>query len=128
MRCIEIYLDRKSVSQLGSILRKGKRRGAFRTVKSFLDVKQVCRCKEEKTKTYVSICIFSLLIARLFEKAVKDVMTASSISEMLSELKAIPVKVPEGMITLRSESENARRILEGMNIPYQGRIVESVPT
>ncbi len=62
------------------------------------------------------------------EKACEEKMTISAISDMLSELKAIPVRIPEGTITLRSESENARKILDKMDIPYPGRIVDSVPT
>jgi hypothetical protein len=70
----------------------------------------------------------SLLIARLFEKSMNNEMTVSVISDMLSELKAIPVRTADGIITLRSESENARYILEKMKIPYPGKILSSVPT
>ena len=51
-----------------------------------------------------------------------------TISDMLSELKAIPIKTADGIITLRSESDNARNILEKMKIPYPGKILSSVPT
>ncbi|MHB1440951.1 MAG: hypothetical protein ACYCSO_10345, partial [Cuniculiplasma sp.] len=74
------------------------------------------------------VCVLSLLIARLFEKSMNDEMTVSVISDMLSELKAIPVKTADGIITLRSESENARNILDKMKIPYPGKILNSVPT
>ncbi|MGC8516106.1 MAG: hypothetical protein ACP5OC_08245 [Thermoplasmata archaeon] len=47
---------------------------------------------------------------------------------MLSELKAIPVRTDEGVITLRSGSENARKILDQMKIPYPGKVLSSVPT
>ena len=55
-------------------------------------------------------------------------MTISSIGDALSELKAIPVKLPEGEIILRSESEKARKILDSLKIPYPGRILDTVPT
>ncbi|HIH59734.1 MAG TPA: hypothetical protein HA289_00890, partial [Ferroplasma sp.] len=44
------------------------------------------------------------------------------------ELKAIPVRTADGIITLRSESENARKILDKMKIPYPGKIVENTLT
>ena len=55
-------------------------------------------------------------------------MTISSIGDALSELKAIPVKLPEGEIILRSESEKARKILDSLKILYPGRILDTVPT
>ena len=83
---------------------------------------------KERTQTNTWPLILFPLMARPFERATKDEMTISTISDVLSELKAIPVKTGEGIITLRSESENARKILDRMNIPYSGRIVDSVPT
>ena len=68
------------------------------------------------------------LLSRLLEKAMNDEMTIASISDKLSELKALPVKVSGGIITIRTESENARRVLERMNIPYPGRVLESLIT
>lgn len=59
-------------------------------------------------EAHVFVAVLSFLLARLFEKPLTDEMTISKISDLLSELRAIPVKVLEGMITLRSESENAR--------------------
>ncbi|MHB1440993.1 MAG: IS1634 family transposase [Cuniculiplasma sp.] len=101
---------------------------SFRTIKSFLDIRPVNHRKEERIEAHVFVCVLSLLIARLFEKSMNDEMTVSVISDMLSELKAIPVKTADGIITLRSESENARNILEKMKIPYPGKILNSVPT
>ncbi len=45
-----------------------------------------------------------------------------------SEQKTIPVRTEDGLITLRSESKNARKILDKMKIPYPGKILSSVPT
>lgn len=67
-------------------------------------------------------------IGDLMEKGVNDEMTIASISGNLSELKATPVRVPEGVITLRTESENARNILDRMHIPYPNRVLSSVAT
>jgi len=101
---------------------------SFRTIKSFLEIRPVNHRKEERIEAHVFICVLSLLIARLFEKSMNNEMTVSVISDMLSELKAIPVRTADGIITLRSESENARHILEKMKIPYPGKILSSVPT
>ncbi|MCL5439628.1 MAG: transposase [Candidatus Thermoplasmatota archaeon] len=101
---------------------------SFRTMKSFLEIRPVYHRKEERIEAHVFVCVLSLLISRLFEKALKEKMTISRISEVLSELKAIPVKIPEGEIVLRSESESAQKILEELNIPYPGKIFDSVPT
>ncbi len=101
---------------------------SFRTIKSFLDIRPVNHRKEERIEAHVFICVLSLLIARLFEKSMNNEMTVSVISDMLSELKAIPVRTADGIITLRSESENARKILDKMKIPYPGKILSSVPT
>lgn len=101
---------------------------SFRTIKSFLEIRPVLERREKRIKTHVFVCVLSLLISRLFEKAVNDEMTVSVISDMLSELKAIPVKTGDGIITLRSESDNARKILDQMKIPYPGRIVDSILT
>ncbi len=43
-------------------------------------------------------------------------------------LKAIPVKMPEREIILRSKSENARKALDLIKVTYPGRILGSVPT
>ena len=101
---------------------------SFRTIKSFIDIRPVNHRKEERIEAHVFVCVLSLLIARLFEKSMNDEMTISVISDMLSELKAIPVRTEDGLITLRSESENARKILDKMKIPYPGKILSSVPT
>ena len=98
---------------------------SFRTIKSFLDIGPVNHRKEERIEAHVFVCVLSLLIARLFEKSMNEEMT---ISDMISELKAIPIKTADGIITLRSESDNARNILEKMKIPYPGKILSSVPT
>ena len=95
---------------------------SFRTIKSFLEIRPVNHRKEERIEAHVFVCVLSLLIARLFEKSMNNGMTVSVISDMLSELKAIPVRTADGIITLRSESENARKI------PYPGKILTSVPT
>ncbi|MHB1902339.1 MAG: IS1634 family transposase, partial [Cuniculiplasma sp.] len=69
---------------------------SFRTIKSFLDIRPVNHRKEERIEAHVFVCVLSLLIARLFEKSMNDEMTVSVISDMLSELKAIPVKTADG--------------------------------
>ena len=101
---------------------------SFRTIKSFLEIRPVYHRKEERIEAHVFVCVLSLLISRLFEKAMDEKMTISVISDMLSELKAIPVRTSDGIITLRSESENARKLLDIMKIPYPGKILNSILT
>ena len=55
-------------------------------------------------------------------------MTICAISDALSDLKSIPVEIPEWFILLRSESEKAREFLEKIKIPYPGRVIETVIT
>ena len=97
-------------------------------IKSFLEIRPLYHRKEGGIEANVFVCVLSLLIARLLEKSVNEEMTISVISDMLSELKAIPVRVNEGIITLRSESGNARSVWDKMKIPYPGRIVNSTLT
>ena len=99
---------------------------SFRTIKSFLEIRPVYHRKEERIEAHVFVCVLSLLISRLFEKAMDEKMTISVISDMLSELKAIPVRTSDGIITLRSESENAKKLLDIMKIPYPGKILNSI--
>ncbi len=101
---------------------------SFRTIKSFIDIRPVNHRRPDRIEAHVFLCVLSFLLSRLLEKALKDEMTIASISDKLSELKALPVKVSEGIITLRTESENARDVLQRMNIPYPGRVLESVTT
>lgn len=101
---------------------------SFRTIKSFIEIRPVFHRKEERIEAHAFVCVLSLLISRLFEKAFNDEITISAISDRLSELKAIPVKTDEGVITLRSESGNAKKILDQMKIPYPGKVLNSVPT
>ena len=93
-----------------------------------LEIRPVYHRKKERIEAHVFVHVLSLLIAWLFEKAVNEKYTISVISDMLSELKAIPVRTSGGIITLRSESENARNILNILKIPYPGRIINSVLT
>ena len=101
---------------------------SFRTIKPFLEIRPVNHRKEERIEVHLFVCVLSLLIARLFEKSMNNEMTILGIWDMLSKLKVIPVRTAEGIITLRSESENARKILEKMKIPYHGKILSSVTT
>jgi transposase len=74
----------------------------FRTIKSFMKIRPINQRKPERIKAHVFVCVLSLLIAELFEKSMKNKMTISAISDILFELKAIPVRVDEGIITFSS--------------------------
>lgn len=77
---------------------------------------------------YVFGCVLFLLLLRLLEKWMNCEMTVSVTSYMQYELKAIPVRVLEWIIPLKSESANAKHMLEKMRISYTGRILETEPT
>ena len=101
---------------------------SFRTIKSFLEIRPVYHRKEGRIEAHIFVCVLSLLIARLMEKACEEKMTISAISDMLSELKAIPVRIPEGIIMLRSESENAKKVLDLLKIPYPRKVINNTLT
>ena len=71
---------------------------SFRTINSFLEIGPVYQREEEKIEAHVFVCVFSLLVPRLFEKVMDERMTISSIADALSEPKAIPVMMPESEI------------------------------
>ena len=101
---------------------------SFRTMKSFIEIRPVNHRRPDRIRAHVFLCVLSFLLSRMIEKTMDDKMTISAISDRLSELMAIPVKVEEGIVTLTSDSENARKTMEAMKIPYPGRVLESVPT
>ncbi len=47
---------------------------------------------------------------------------------MSYQKNAMPVRTPDGIIILRSESEKAGNILYKMKIPYPRKVLNSVPT
>ena len=104
----------------------GKR--SFRTIKSFLEIRPVNHRKEERIEAHVFVCILSLLMARLFEKALDDGMTIARLSDTISQLEAIPIRTHEGTIYLRTESEDARNLMEKMRIPYPNKVLGYVVT
>ena len=101
---------------------------SFRTIKSFIEIGPVNHRRSDRIRAHVFLCVLSFLLSRMIEKAMGDTMTIAAISDRLRELQAIPVMVKDGIITLRSESHSARKILEAMKIPYPDRILQSVAT
>ena len=99
---------------------------SFRTIKSFLEIRPVNHRKEERIEAHVFVCVLSLLMARLFEKAMSDEMTISRISSILEELQAIPLKIDEGTIIRSTESGRARSLLEKLKIPYPGKVIDTL--
>lgn len=73
------------------------------------------------------VCVLSLLMARLFEKRMNREMTISRISHILAELQAVSLKIENGAIIVKNtESENARSLLKRLNIPYLGKIIDTL--
>ncbi len=98
---------------------------SFRTMKSFIEVRPVYHRKDERIEAHVFVCVLSLLISRLFEKALDDSMTIARISETISQLEAIPVHTEGGTIFLRTESDDAKNLMEKMNIPYPNKVLDT---
>ncbi len=101
---------------------------SFRTMKSFIEIRPVNHRRSDRIRSHVFLCVLSFLLSRMIERSMNDTVTIAAISDQLSELLAIPIKVREGTVTLRSESENARKLLEAMKIPYPNRVLQSVST
>ncbi len=71
---------------------------SFRTIKSFLEV-------------------------RLIERKLGNKMTISSISAILSGIKAVPLRFPSGTGVFRTESAEADAVLKRLDIPIPKRVL-----
>ncbi len=63
---------------------------AFRTTKSFLEIRPVYHRKSERIRAHVFVCVLSLLLSRLIEK--KTGITVSEANRILSYLKVTAVR------------------------------------
>ncbi len=99
---------------------------SFRTIKSFLDIRPVGHSKSKRIKVHVFVCVLSLLLSKIIEKRTNA--TVSHVADILSELKAIPVRFPGGKLILRSESENADRMLSLLSIPVPKKVLGNTLT
>ncbi len=99
---------------------------SFRTIKSFLEIRPVYHRKSERIKAHVFVCVLSLLLSRLIEK--KTGITVAEASRILSYLKVTPVRLRSGTVMVRSESKEAKELLERMSIPYPERIMGGAQT
>ncbi|MEM0134301.1 MAG: hypothetical protein QXU18_03625 [Thermoplasmatales archaeon] len=52
-------------------------------------------------------------------------MTISRVSDILSYLQAVSIKIEEGKIVKSTESENPRSLLKKLKIPYLGNVIEN---
>ena len=69
------------------------------------------------------MCVLSLLISRIIEKKMTTShLTIERISEILQQIKAIPVKSPMSIV-YRSRSEEAERILNELGVDQPDRIL-----
>jgi transposase len=99
---------------------------SFRTIKSFLEIRPVGHSKSERIRAHVFVAVLSLLLSRIIEK--RTDATVSQIADVLSELKAIPVRIPGGRPILRSVSESADSVLSLLSIPIPKKVLGNTPT
>ena len=77
----------------------------------------------ERIKAHVFVCVLSLLLSRIIERRLSvPRLTVQRAEEILWGIKAIPVKLPM-RLAYGSESNEAVRILNEMEIKPQGRIL-----
>ena len=99
---------------------------SFRTIKSFLEIRPVGHSKSERIRAHVFVAVLSLLLSRIIEK--RTDATVSQIADVLSELKAIPVRIPGGKLILRSVSESADSVLSLLSIPVPKKVLGNTLT
>ena len=99
---------------------------SFRTIKSFLEIRPVGHSKSERIRAHVFVAFLSLILSMIIEKRTGS--TISHVADVLSELKAIPVRIPGGKLMLRSVSESADSMLSILSIPIPKKVLGSTLT
>ena len=94
---------------------------SFRTMKSFIEIRPVYHWKTERIRAPVFVFVLSLLVSRLIERSLQDI-SIESVADVLSYIKAIPVRSPMKM-TYCSGSVEASGLLERMGIRRPERIL-----
>ena len=94
---------------------------SFRTIKSFLEIRPVYHRKSERIRAHVFVCVLSLLISRLLEKSSPG-MSIESIADILSGIKAIPVKSPMKIVYCSGSMETIS-LLNRMGIKQPDHIL-----
>ncbi|MEM3191159.1 MAG: hypothetical protein QXV17_05175 [Candidatus Micrarchaeaceae archaeon] len=87
---------------------------SFRTMRSFVVVRPEYHRKSERIKAHVFVVVLSLMLSILFEKGLG--MTIDKITKGLSELMVTLVRLKNGTVMIRTESNSARNILSRINI------------
>ncbi|MGC8561926.1 MAG: IS1634 family transposase [Thermoplasmata archaeon] len=98
---------------------------SFRTIKSFLEIRPVNHRKSERIRAHVFICVLSLLLSNMMEK--QTGMTIERTTRDLSELKVIPVKLTNGIVMIRTESDRAEKVLVKLGVEYPKNVVKNIP-
>ncbi|MCL4480328.1 MAG: transposase [Candidatus Thermoplasmatota archaeon] len=98
---------------------------AFRTIKSFLDIRPVYHRRSERIKANVFACVLSFLVSALMEKSTGK--SIESIREDLNCLDVVPVTAEDRKYYVSSDSPEASSLLKSLKIPYP-RIHESAHT
>ncbi len=98
---------------------------AFRTIKSFLDIRPVYHRRSERIRAHVFVCVLSFLVSAIMEKSTGR--SIESIRKDLNCLDVVPVTVENRKFYVSSDSPEVSSILKSLKIPYP-RIHESAHT
>ena len=94
---------------------------SFRTIKSFLEIRPVYHRKSDRISAHVFVCVLSLLITRIVEKALPGTSIERA-AEILSRIKAIPVRSPMNMVYCSGTAETTE-LLDKLKIKHPDRIL-----
>ena len=98
---------------------------AFRTMKSFLEIRPIYHRKSERIKAHVFVCVLSFLVSAIMEKSTGR--TIESIRRDLNSLDVVPITLGTREIYVSSDSPEASYLLKSLKIRYP-RIHESAHT
>ena len=90
---------------------------AFRTIKSFIEIRPVYHRKSDRIKAHVFVCILSLLLSGIMEK--RTGRTIDSIRKNPNCLDVVPISLANRNLFISSDSEDASNILKKLDLPIQ---------
>ncbi|MGC8699220.1 MAG: IS1634 family transposase [Candidatus Acidifodinimicrobium sp.] len=99
---------------------------AFRTIKSFINMRPIYHRREDRIRAHVMVSVLSLLMGRIMEKRMEEKMTADKISEILSGVKAIPIKSKDKVITITSMSEESKEVMNKLGVVRPNNILQEI--
>ncbi|MGC8629682.1 MAG: IS1634 family transposase [Thermoplasmata archaeon] len=117
--------DLKEMDAVTSYKEQWKIERAFRTIKTFLEIRPVYHRKSDRIRAHVFVCVLSLLLSRIMEK--QTGRTIESITKDLDYLDVVPIQAEDKLVYVSSDSSRASDILKLLGVSYP-RILESAHT